>query len=630
MPVEREPRWQELARQLRVDCVRATAAAGSGHPTSALSAADLMAVLLDGHLRYDFSDPTNPGNDRLIFSKGHAAPLLYAMFKAAGALSDEELLTLRQPGSPLEGHPTPRLPWVEVATGSLGQGLPIGVGIALAGKRLDKLPYRVWVLCGDGELAEGSMWEAFERAGQDGLDNLVAIVDVNGEGQGGPTMWGTATEELARRVAAFGWDPMEIDGHRPAEIDKAYQEAAARTGRPLAILARTVKGKGVVTVESCRGLHGKPLSDPAVAIRALGGRRPDRLAAVVRPARVAPQMRRRREVRLPGYEVGARVDLRRACGETLVAMGAAWDDLVVLDADVAAATHTRLFAEAHPERFFQSHIAEQQMVATAIGLQARGYVAVAATFAAFLSRAADFIRMAAVSRANLCLVGCYAGLSAGPDGPSQMGLEDLAVVRAVHGSVVLCASDANQTAKLLRRIAGRRGIQYLRVTRAELPVLYDASEQFEVGGSRVLRASNRDDVTIATVGITVHEALRAVELLDGEGIRARVVDLYSIKPLDVAALRAATIATSGRLVVAEDHRPEGGLGEAVLSALAGDVPRLRAVRLAIGTMPGAGTREHLREAAGIDAVGIARAARSLVGDEHEQARSCRDRPVDRD
>jgi transketolase len=614
MPVEREPRWQELARQLRVDCVRATAAAGSGHPTSALSAADLMAVLLDGHLRYDFDDPTNPGNDHLIFSKGHAAPLLYAMFKAAGVLSDEELMTLRQPGSSLEGHPTPRLPWVEVATGSLGQGLPIGVGIALAGKRLDKLPYRVWVLCGDGELAEGSMWEAFERAGQDGLDNLVAIVDVNGEGQGGPTMWGTATEELARRVAAFGWDPMEIDGHRPPEIDKAYQEAAARTGRPLAILARTVKGKGVVTVESCRGLHGKPLSDPAVAIRALGGRRPDRVVEVVRPARVAPRVRRRREVRLPGYEVGTRVDLRRAYGETLVAMGAAWDDLVVLDADVAAATHTRLFAEAHPERFFQAHIAEQQMLATAIGLQARGYVAFAATFAAFLSRAADLIRMAAVSQADLRLAGCYAGVSIGADGPSQMGLEDLAMFRAVHGSVILCASDANQMAKLVRTMVEGRGIHYLRVTRAALPVLYDPAEQFEVGGSRVLRASDRDDVTIAAAGITVHEALRAVEVLDGEGTRARVVDLYSIKPLDVVTLRDATIATGGRLVVVEDHRPEGGLGEAVLSALVGKIPHLQAVPLAIHAMPAAGLGEYQRQAAGIDASGIVRAIRSLLAE----------------
>jgi transketolase len=612
MPVEREPRWLELARQLRVDCVRATAAAGSGHPTSCLSAADLMAVLLDGHLRYDFDRPTHPGNDHLIFSKGHAAPLLYAMFKAAGALSDAELLTLRQPGSRLEGHPTPRLPWVEVATGSLGQGLPIGVGVALVGKRLDRLPYRVWVLCGDGELAEGSMWEAFERAGQGGLDNLTAIVDVNGVGQGGPTMWGTATEALGRRIAAFGWDVLEIDGHRSAEIDKAYQEAAARSGHPMAILARTVKGRGVAVDANCRVAHGRPLPDPAAAIRALGGRHPDQIVEVRRPPEIATPARERRQVRLPSYEAGTRVDLRRAFGDSLVALGDAWDDLVVLDADVDGATHTRRFADAHPERFFQSHIAEQQMLATAVGLQARGYVAFAASFAAFLSRADDFIRMATVSRADLRLAGCYAGVSIGADGPSQMGLEDLAMFRAVHGSTVLCASDPNQMAKLLHGMAGHRGLLYLRVTRAELPVLYDPSEQFEIGGSRVLGTSEHADVAIAATGITVHEALRAVDILDGEGIRASVVDLYSIKPLDVATLRAVTLAAGGRLVVVEDHRPEGGLGEAVLSALAGDVPRLRARRLAVGTMPEAGMGDHLRQVAGIDADGIVRAVRSLL------------------
>jgi transketolase len=612
MPVERVPSWPELARQLRVDCVRATAAAGSGHPTSALSAADLMAVLLCGHLRYDFDHPDHPGNDHLIFSKGHAAPLLYAMAKAAGALSDDELLTLRQPGSPLEGHPTPRLPWVEVATGSLGQGLPIGVGIALAGKRLEELPYRVWVLCGDGELAEGSMWEAFERAGQEGLDNLVAIVDVNGMGQGGPTMWGTATEALARRVRAFGWDAIEIDGHRPAEIDKAYREAAIRTGRPLAILARTVKGKGVAATGSCQGVHGKPLPDPEAAIRDLGGRHPDRSVEVVRPPRVTAPSWERRPVRPLGYERGAQVDMRRALTESLVALGEAWDDLVVLDADVDLATYTRRFAERHPRRFLQHHIAEQQMLATAVGLQARGLVAFAVTFGAFLSRADDFIRMAAVSRANLRLVGCYAGVSAGPDGPSQMGLEDLAMFRAVHGSVVLCPSDANQTAGLLRWMAEQPGISYLRVTRAALPVLYDPSERFDPGGSRVLRATPRDDITIAAAGVTVHEAMGAVDLLDAAGIRARVLDLYSIKPLDEATLRDATIATNGRLVVVEDHRPEGGLGEAVLTTLAGEVPELRAKRLAITDMPGSGTADELRGLAGIDAPAIVRAVLSVL------------------
>jgi transketolase len=609
---QRHEQWQELARQLRVDVIRATEAAGSGHPTSSLSAADLMAVLLDGHLRYDFDQPSHPGNDHLIFSKGHAAPLLYAMFKAAGAISDEELLTLRKQGSRLEGHPTPRLPWVDVATGSLGQGLPVAVGIAL-GAELQRRPSRIWVLCGDGELAEGSMWEAFERAGHNRLGSLIAVVDANGRGQSGATMSAHDLGGLAARIGAFGWHTIEIDGHDVGQIDKAYAEAAASTTQPTAVVARTVKGRGVAKVENDDGVHGKPLDDPEGAIRELGGHGPDHRIRVAGPAPAPEHRFERGKVRLPAYPVGSMVSLREAYGGTLVALGEARNDVVALDADVKLSTYAHRFATAHEDRFFELHIAEQQMVAAAVGLQILGFVPFASTFAAFHARAFDFVRMAAVSRADLRLVGCYPGVSIGPDGPSQMGLEDLATFRAVHGSAVLYPSDANQTSALVHLMADQPGISYLRVTRAELPVLYPAGERFQIGGSRVLRSSDRDDLAIVAAGITVHEALAAADILAGQGVQARVIDLYSIKPVDAATLQAAVRDTGGRLITVEDHRPEGGLGGAVLDAVAGMGMPLRLIKLSVSFMPDSGTREELLRAAGIDAAAIAAAVTTLLG-----------------
>jgi transketolase len=613
--VDRERRWSEmaeLARQLRVDAVRATAAAASGHPTSALSAADLMAVLLGGYLRYDFTDHAHPGNDHLIFSKGHAAPLLYAMFKAAGAISDEELLNLRKLGSRLEGHPTPRLPGVEVATGSLGQGLPIAVGIALGIKRLDQRPSRSFVLCGDGEMAEGSMWEAFERAGHEGLNNLIVIIDANARGQCGGVMCGTDPGVFADRARTFGWDAIEIDGHDVAQIDKAYTEATKEGKRPVVIVARTVKGKGVTAVEDRDGVHGKPLSDPEAAIRELGGRGEDRHVVVASPAPTPRRRFWRQRARFPGYTLGSKVALRQAYGDTLVALGTEREEVVALDADVRVSTYAHLFARAHGQRFFEMYCAEQQMVAAAVGLQVLGYVPFASTFAAFLSRAHDFVRMAAVSRANIRLVGCYPGVSIGPDGPSQMALEDLATFRAIHNSIVLYPSDANQTSWLVRRLADQPGISYLRVTRAELPVLYRPDERFEIGGSRVLRASDHDQVTIIGAGVTLHEALEAARVLAEQKIHARVIDLYSVKPIDITTLRAAVRATRGRLVTVEDHRPEGGLGDAVVSTLATAGEPVTLVKLAVDLMPGSGTPAQQRQAAGIDAAAIVAAARSLV------------------
>jgi transketolase len=604
-------RRSELAQQFRVDSVRMSSAAGSGHPTSSMSAAELMAVLVDGYLRYDFEHPKSPANDRLVFSKGHASVLLYAIYRAAGLFSEDDLASYRRHGSPLEGHPTPVLPWVDVATGSLGQGLPIGVGMALAGKYLDRTESRIWVLCGDSEMAEGSMWEAFEHAAHYRLDNLTAIVDVNRLGQRGETMTGWKLDVYAERARAFGWHAIEVDGHDVEAIDRAYAEAVATRGRPTVVLAKTLKGRGVRAVEDRNGFHGKPLDDPEGAIAELGGPRSIRVE-IAKPAPLAPPERPSRPLALPRYEVGAQVATRKAYGEALAALGAAHGDVVALDGEVSNSTFAEEFAKAHPERFFEMYIAEQQLVAAGVGLQVLGWKPFCSTFAAFLSRAYDFVRMAAVSRARLALCGSHAGVSIGEDGPSQMGLEDIALFRAIHGSVVLHPCDANQTAKLVAAMAEHDGIAYLRTLRPATQVLYSPDEAFAIGGSRVLRSSDADDVTIVAAGITVHEALAAADALAGEGIAARVIDLYSIKPLDAETLEAAAAATGGRVVTAEDHWPEGGLGDAVAAALAATDSPARVVKLAVPAMPTSGKPAELLAWAGIDAAGIASAARSLV------------------
>ncbi|MER5292632.1 transketolase [Streptomyces pharetrae] len=604
----------ELGQQLRVDSVRAAAAAGSGHPTSSMSAADLMAVLLANHLRYDFDRPDHPANDRLILSKGHASPLLYSAFKAAGALDDEELLTFRKMGSRLEGHPTPRrLPWVETATGSLGQGLPVGVGVALSGKRLERTDYRVWVLCGDSELAEGSVWEAAEHAGHERLDNLVAIVDVNRLGQRGPTRHGHDLDAYARRFRAFDWHTIEIDGHDVDAVDRAYGEAISTLGQPTAILARTLKGKGVEGVEDREGLHGKPLPDAEEAIAQLGGER-NLVVQVHQPPgdRVLRSVPTGSGVDLPRWERGGdKTATRDAYGKALAALGTARDDIVALDGEVGDSTRAEYFAKEHPDRYFECYIAEQQMVAAAVGLAARGWVPYASSFAAFLTRAYDFVRMASVSGAGINLAGSHAGVAIGQDGPSQMGLEDLAMFRAVHDSTVLYPCDANQTARLVAETAGLDGIRYLRTSRGATPVIYDPDEEFPIGGSKVLRSSGEDRLTVVAAGITVPEALAAADALDREGIRVRVIDLYSVKPVDRPTLRQAAEDT-GCLLTVEDHHPEGGLGDAVLDAFLDGRPVPRLVRLAVRTMPGSASPEEQLHAAGIDAESIAASVRLLV------------------
>jgi transketolase len=603
----------ELGQQLRVDAVRCAAAASSGHPTSSMSAADLIAVLAANHLHYDFAEPDDPHNDHLIFSKGHASPLLYAFYRAAGAITEDEMLTFRSQGSRLEGHPTPRLPWVDVATGSLGQGLPIGVGFALTAKRLDRLLYRTWVLCGDGELAEGSMWEAFEHAGNEGLDNLIAIIDVNGLGQRGPTRYECDTEAYARRIGAFGWHTIDINGHDVIEIDHAFSDAE-NAPYPVAILARTTKGSGVRDVANKVGQHGKPLPDADEAIAELGGVRSIQIHVTPPDEAVAPhRFAADPAPTRPAYELGDDESTRNAFGAALTDLASARPEIVALDGEVADSTRVEYFAKEHPERFFEFFIAEQQMLAAAVGMQARDWVPFCATFSAFFSRAYDFVRIAAISRANLRLVGSHAGVAIGKDGPSQMGLEDIAMMRAIHGSTVLYPCDANQTVALVAAMADQPGISYLRTSRGDTPVIYRSDEQFTIGASRLLRSSSEDRATLVAAGVTVHEALAAADELAADGVPVRVLDAYSVKPIDIAALIEAAHATD-LLVTVEDHRPEGGLGDAVRAAFDEVQKPPVIVSLAVRNMPASASPDEQLHEAQIDQSTIAATVRARATD----------------
>jgi len=612
--MDRVQEWNELAAQLCVDSIRCSTAAGSGHPTSSMSAAHLAAVLLSDHLRLDVDDPKNPGNDRFVLSKGHASPLLYSILRSIGAITDTELLSFRKFGSPLQGHPAPvpEMPWVDVATGSLGQGLPIGLGMGLA-MRLDELPGRVWVLCGDSEFVEGSVWEAMANASFHQARNLVSILDMNRLGQRGPTMLQWEGDSYVARAESFGWRAIQIDGHDVREIDRAYALASDGQG-PTLIVARTVKGHGVSFLADADGWHGKALDEEQAkqAIEELGGER----SITITPPKPEQVSRERiegpKDVELPRYEKD--MATRKAFGETLAALADAEPDLVVLDGEVSNSTHTEDFQKAAPDRFFEMYIGEQNMLGTAVGLQALGKKAVAATFGAFLTRAYDFVRMASVSRADLRLCGSHAGVSIGEDGPSQMALEDLAMMRAVHGSTVLYPADGNATVSLVRQMVGLPGISYIRTTREKTPKLYEIGEEFPVAGSRILRSSDEDRATIVGAGVTVFEAMSAADQLAGDGVAVRVIDAYSVKPIDGRTLRAA-LEETGLLFVVEDHWVEGGLGDAVLEALAAGGNELsgRVIKLAVTEMPGSGTPEELREWAGISAGKIARAVRSAVG-----------------
>ncbi len=607
-------RLENVATRLRIHSIRATTAAGSGHPTSCCSAADLVAALFFDAMRLDPKNPQAPGTDRFVMSKGHAAPLLYAAWAEAGALPVDDLVTLRRIGSLLEGHPTPRLPVVDVATGSLGQGLSNGVGMALAA-RLDGSDRRVFVLVGDGESAEGSIWEAAALAGHYGLDGLVAIFDINRLGQSQATMLGHDLDAYRRRLSAFGWRVITIDGHDMRQVTSALRRARRGRGRPTAILARTLKGKGIPGIEDQDGWHGKPLKEAEAAqaiahLEAqLNGAEPPR---VRRPRRGTVSSDEPRELQpLPpsAYRVGEEVATRVAYGEALARLGKLNPAVVALDGDVKNSTYAEKFLEACPDRFFEAFIAEQNMVGMAVGLASAGKIPFASTFACFLSRAFDQIRMAGISRANIKLAGSHAGVSIGEDGPSQMGLEDLAMMRAVPEAVVLYPADAVTAERCVELAARHRGIVYLRTSRPKTPVLYGPDEPFAIGGLKVLRAGPADRATVVAAGVTVPEALKACAELEKEGIAVRVIDLYSVKPLDREALLRAARETRNTLVTVEDHYAEGGLGDAVLDAVGAE--GIRVHKLAVRELPRSGRPAELLERYGISARHIAALIRGL-------------------
>jgi transketolase len=584
---------KKLASLIRYYSLISTTAAGSGHPTSALSATDLMVGLFFGGIyRFDLDHPDHPNNDRIIFSKGHASPLLYALYAAAGQVSEEELLALRRFDSPLEGHPTPSFRYTEAATGSLGQGLSIGLGMALNARYLDKLPYRTYVLLGDSEMAEGSQWEALQIAAHYKLNNLTGIIDVNRLGQRGETLYGHDLEAYRVKAAAFGWEPILIDGHDFEQILSAYQKGLLSKERPVMIIARTIKGKGVSLVEDQNGWHGKALSNAQLkkALPELGEIDKSIRGEIKKPENFLLEARLPREIEDPLYPTGTPVATRKAYGQALKRIFPLYPTMVVLDAEVSNSTYAEIFQEAYPEHFFEMYIAEQNMVGTALGLSVRGKIPFISTFAAFFSRAFDQIRMSQYSKANIKFCGSHAGVSIGEDGPSQMGLEDLAMFRTISDSVVLYPCDAVSTEELVKEAACHCGLVYIRTTRMATPILYAPGDRFPIGGSKVLRTGPRDRVTVAAAGITLFEALKAYEQLAAEGIYLRIIDLYSIKPLDDSTLKQAARETKA-IITVEDHHPEGGLGEAVKSALSGEGTVIYS--LAVGKKPISGKPEEL-------------------------------------
>ncbi|MBS1242560.1 MAG: transketolase [Nitrospirae bacterium] len=598
-----------LAKLIRYYSLVSTTEAGSGHPTSSLSAADLMAGLLfGGTFRFDLDDPRHPNNDRLIFSKGHASPLFYAIWAAAGKVTEKELLTLRKFNSPLEGHPTPAFRYTEAATGSLGQGLSIGLGMAMNAKYLDKLPYRTYVLLGDSEMAEGSVWEAMEIAAYYKLGNLVGILDVNRLGQRGETMYGHDLSIYKRKVAAFGWEPIVIDGHHLPQIVTAFEQASPMSDRPYMIIARTLKGKGVSFIEDKNGWHGKALKKDELvrALRELGPVDRGLRGRIEPPQDAKPARVRSVMAASVAYTTEKPVATRHAYGTALTRLASQYPDMVVLDGEVSNSTYAEIFKKAYPERFFEMFIAEQNMVGTALGLSIRSKVPFVSTFAAFMTRAADQVRMSQYSNANVKFCGSHAGVSIGEDGSSQMGLEDLSLFRAILGSVVFYPSDAVSTEKLVEEMAKHQGICYLRTTRMDTPILYRSDEAFWIGGSKILRSSKKDKATVVAAGITLHEALKAYDALRKEGILIRVIDLYSVKPVDVATLRQAAEDT-GFIITVEDHYAEGGIADAVRTALSKDPVPVHG--LAVRAMPKSGKPEELLEYEGISAKAIVEAVK---------------------
>jgi transketolase len=585
---------KKLTTLIRYYILIMTTEAGSGHPTSSLSATELMACLLFGRIfRLDVNHPNYPNNDRLIFSKGHASPLFYALWAAAGKLTEKDLMTYRKFGSALEGHPTVVFPYVEAATGSLGQGLSIGVGMALNAKYIDKLPYRTYVLLGDSEMAEGSQWESLQIASHYKLNNLIGILDVNRLGQRGETMYGWDLQAYERRISSFGWKTIVLDGHSIPEILAAYEEALRATDQPVMLIGKTIKGKGVSFIENKNGWHGKTLKREECdrALQELGEIDESVRGEISLPEDLSPKEQiPQKSSKKIDYPADKPVPTRKAYGNALVRIFPQFPNMISLDGEVSNSTYAEIFKEAYPERFFEMYIAEQNMVGTALGLSRRGKIPFVSTFAAFFTRAFDQIRMSQYSDPNIKFVGSHAGVSIGEDGPSQMGLEDMAMFRAIFNSVVLYPSDAISTEKLVEEAAKHNGIVYIRTTRKETPIIYRPEDEFPIGGSKVLRKSEKDIATVIGAGVTLHEALGAYDALKKEGVFIRVIDLYSIKPMDEATLREAARATKS-IITVEDHYPEGGLGEAVKSVLTpSPVP---VYSLAVRKKPKSGKPEEL-------------------------------------
>jgi transketolase len=603
---------EKIAKLIRYFILASTTEAGSGHPTSSLSATDLMTGLLfSGIFRFDLDRPGHPNNDRLIFSKGHASPLFYALWAAAGRVTREELMALRKFGSPLEGHPTTAFPYTEASTGSLGQGLSIGLGMALNARYIDKLPYRTYVLLGDSEMSEGSQWEAIQLAACYKLDNLTGILDVNRLGQTGETMYGHDLPAYEKRISSFGWETVLIDGHDTQEMLGAYERALTVKGRPFMIIAKTTKGKGVTFLEDRDGWHGRALKrdEYKLAMEEIGEPDMSLKGEVEKPQDLKPGKREQQKVEAASYPAGAQVATRRAYGNALARIFPMFPDIVVLDAEVSNSTYAEIFKKAYPEYFFEMYITEQNMVGAALGLSRRGKIPFISTFAAFFTRAFDQIRMSQYSDGNIKFCGSHAGVSIGEDGASQMGLEDIAMFRTLLNSVVLYPSDAVSTEKLVEEAAKHRGIVYLRTTRKETPVIYTGGEEFPIGGSKVLRKSDRDTVTVVAAGITLHEALEAHEVLKGQGISVRVIDLYSIKPLDYGTLADAARSTNA-IITAEDHFAEGGIGEAVKSAMSEHPVPIYS--LAVRNMPRSGKPEELLDYEGISKRGIIKKIKEIL------------------
>jgi transketolase len=608
---------KNLATELRIDSILSTTEAGSGHPTTCMSAAEIVATLFFGEMRYEPKNPQNPDNDRFVLSKGHAAPILYAAWAHAGLFPREDLLKLRRLDSDLEGHPTPRLPFVDVATGSLGQGICAAVGVALNARRISS-GYRTYVLLGDGEMAEGSVWEAANVALYHKLDNLCGIIDVNGLGQSRATQFSHGMEDLAARWNAFGWHTLIVDGHDVQALQHAFAASRAAKGHPTMILARTLKGKGVQAVEGKDGWHGKAFKKGDEANRAVAELKAQLSEGAAAPVIPPPSAKPRQDARPdyskmaePNYKTGDQVATREAWGTALAALGDVDPNVVALDADVKNSTFSDRFEKKHPDRFYQNFIAEQVMVGAAMGLGARGAVAFPSTFACFLARAADFIRMAGLSNArdqlHVKLTGSHSGVSIGEDGPSQMALEDLAMMRAVPNCTVVYPSDAVSTERLVVEIARIPGLAYMRTSRPKTDIIYSLDEQFPIGGSKVLFQSPTDVATVVAAGVTVFEARKAYTQLKGEGIHIRVIDAYSVQPIDAATLIASAKATNGLIITVEDHYATGGLGDAVAEAVA---PAGIAVhRLAVRELPRSGQPDELLDRFGISSQHIVDAVR---------------------